>query len=223
QALLPLLREVARDAGTATGFVAPHERVLARSAGLPAGDGGWPGAALASDVPHEPQAWMHPVHLQVGMDQVQLQPAELFGLDTDPARALFDALAPLCAEGGVLLSFEQPPRWRLRGERLRGLQCASLDRVAGRSVAAWLPGGEAARWLQRLMSEAQMLFYTHAVNDAREAARQLPVNGVWVDAAGALPHGQAARPLPQVADALRQPALRGDAAAWRAAWQRLDD
>lgn len=223
QALLPLLREGARDSGAATSFVAPHERALARSAGLPAGDGQWPGAALAGEAPHEPQAWMHPVHLQVGMDQVQLQPAELFGLDAAQARALFDALAPLCAEDGVVLSFEQPTRWRASGERLRGLQCASLDRVAGRSVAAWLPGGEASRWLQRLMSEAQMLFYTHAVNDTREAARQLPVNGVWVDGAGALPPGHVPRALPQVVDALRQPALRGDAAAWRAAWQHLDD
>lgn len=222
QALLSRLRESRRSDGDDTTFTAPHERALAAVRGVPLRDGHWPGAAMYSDHPHTPQAWVHPVHLQVGMDQVTLQPAELFGLDEAASRRLFDALAPLCAEDGVTLQFEHATRWRASGERLRGLRCASIDRVAGRSIAPWLPEGDEARWLQRLMSEAQMLFYTHAVNDAREAARQLPVNGVWFSAAGAVEAGVEPGPAPVVADALRIAALRGDAAAWRAAWQALD-
>lgn len=222
QALLPRLRETQRSDGNETTYTAPHERAQASARGVPLRDGHWPGAALHSDDPHAPQAWVHPVHLQVGMGEVTLQAAELFGLDEAASRALFDALAPLCAEDGVTLHFEQATRWRASGARLRGLRCASIDRVSGRSIAPWLPEGNEARWLQRLMSEAQMLFYTHAVNDAREAARQLPVNGVWFSAAGAVEPGVTARPAPALADDLRAHALRGDAAAWRAAWQALD-
>lgn len=222
QALLPRLRETQRSDGDNTTCTAPHERALASARGVPLRDGHWPGAALHSEQPHTPQAWVHPVHLQVGMGEVTLQPADLFGLDEAASRRLFDALAPLCAEDGVALHFDHPTRWRASGERLRGLRCASIDRVAGRSIAPWMPEGDEARWLQRLMSEAQMLFYTHAVNDAREAARQLTVNGVWFSAAGAVEPGVTPRPAPTLADDLRAPALRGDATAWRTAWQALD-
>lgn len=222
QALLPRLREQQRDRGEHTDPTLPHERAIAAARGLALADHAWPGAALHSAQPHEPQAWVHPVHLQVGMDQVTLQPAELFGLDEAASRRLFEAFAPLCAEDGLALHFDSPVRWRASGERLRGLRCASLDRVAGRSIAPWQPQGSEARWLQRLMNEAQMLFYTHPVNDAREAARQPAVNGLWFSAAGAVDAGVTPGPAPTVADDLRASALGGDAAAWRAAWQALD-
>lgn len=222
QALLPRLRETQRIDGDDTTYNTPHERALAAARGVPMRDGHWPGAALESEDPHAPQAWLHPVHLQVGMGEVTLQPAEVFGLDEAASRRLFDALAPLCAEDGVALHFDHATRWRASGERLRGLRCASIDRVAGRSIAPWLPEGDEARWLQRLTSEAQMLFYTHSVNDAREAERQLPVNGVWFSAAGAVAAGMTPGPAPTLADELRDSALRGDAAGWRAAWQALD-
>jgi len=223
QALLPRLRETARDRGDQSRYTMPHERAVAAAQGLPVADDAWPGAALHSDEPHTPQAWVHPVHLQVGMDQVTLQAAEYLDLDELSARRLFQAFAPLCAEDGIALHFDTPTRWRASGERLRGLRCASLDRVNGRSIAPWQPQGSEARWLQRLMSEAQMLFYTHPVNDLREAARQLPINGLWFSAAGAVDASVWLRSAPVVVEALREPALRGDAAAWRAAWQALDD
>ncbi|MBX3610086.1 MAG: phosphoglycerate mutase [Hydrogenophaga sp.] len=222
QRLLAILREAHCIETESTAFDAPHELALAWAQGVPASTTGWPGAALASAQPGTPQAWVHPVHLQVGMDQVQLQPGEGLALSEAHARALFDALQPLCAEDGVELRFDSPTRWHAQGTRLGRLRCASLDRVAGRSVAAWLPQGDEARWLQRLMSEAQMLFYTHPVNDEREASRQLAINGIWVDAAGAVPTTTSGRPAPHCVDSLRASALQGDVAAWQNAWKALD-
>ena len=73
-----------------------------------------------------------------------------------------------------------------------------------------------------------MLFYTHAVNDRREAARAYIVNGFWVHGAGAL--AQATAPTaptahavpPSQPDSLRQAALLGDWGTWRTAWLALD-
>lgn len=220
-ALLARLQSTAEHGTDEFSLSPPHEHALAWARGLPAVDGQLPWAALDSAEPGLPQAWFHPAHFQVGMDHVSLVPAEHLGLDDTHARPLFDALAPLCAEDGVGLRYLGPTRWLASGERLRGLACASLDRVAGRSIAPWQPQGEGAAWLKRLQSEAQMLFYTHPVNDAREAARQAIVNGFWASGAGAHA-GAALAPSPVVDDRLREAALRADWAAWQQAWAQLD-
>jgi hypothetical protein len=224
-ALLALLREVQRDSDDGLSLSPPHERALARARGLPLRDGALPWAALESAQPELPQAWVHPVHLQVGTGQVSLQTTEQLGdVDAEDSRALFDALAPLCAEDGVTLRFDSPERWHAQGERLGQLACASLDRVSGRSLATWLPRGEQAPWLQRLMNEAQMLFYTHPVNDRREAARRLAINGIWFSAPGALAPALALSlaPAPHIDERLRAPALAGDVRAWARAFSELD-
>lgn len=222
-ALLAELTPVASETGDDHDVDAPHERALARALELTApAPGRIPWAALSSEQAHQPQAWFTPSHFQVGMDQVTLLPGDRLDLSEADARALFDALAPFALEDGIALAFESPTRWRATGEPLRELVCASLDRVSGRSVADWTPGDGRHAVVTRLQSEAQMLFYTHPVNDRREAARQPIVNGFWVHGAGAL-----SSPLPTVApltqdDSLRQPALLGDWASWQRAWQALD-
>lgn len=221
-ALLAALTPLPVDAGDDHTLSPPHERALARLLGLPADDGRTPWAAAASEQPTQPQAWLAPCHFQVGMDQVTLLPAEQIGLDEADSRALLSALAPFCAEDGIALVFESATRWRASGEPLRDLACASLDRVSGRSVADWTPAQGRSALITRLQSEAQMLFYTHAVNDRREAARHSIVNGFWVHGAGALAAPPKPVPAPTLPDGLRQAALRGDWTAWRQAWLALD-
>lgn len=221
-ALLAALAPPTRDTGGDQAFSTPHERALARCLGLPTDDGRIPWAAATSAQPTQPQAWFSPGHFQVGMDQVTLLPGERIGLEEADSRALLAALAPFCAEDGIELSYESATRWRAVGEPLRGLVCASLDRVSGRSVADWTASQGASPLITRLQSEAQMLFYTHAVNDRREAARVCIVNGFWVHGAGALAQATAHAAPPSQPDGLRQAALRGDWAAWRTAWLALD-
>jgi hypothetical protein len=221
-ALLAALTPLPVDTGDDHTHNPPHERALARLLGLPADDGRTPWAAAASKHPTQPQAWLAPCHFQVGMDQVTLLPADQIGLEETDSRALFDALAPFCAEDGIALVFESATRWHASGEPLRDLVCASLDRVSGRSVADWTPAQGRSALITRLQSEAQMLFYTHAVNDRREAARQTIVNGFWVHGAGALAEPpKPVQPSTQP-DGLRQAALRGHWSAWRQAWLALD-
>jgi hypothetical protein len=209
-------------------FTTPHERALSHALGLGLhDDGAIPWAAAESANPHEPQAWFTPCHFRVGMDQVTLHTAESLGLEDAHSRPLFDALVPYCMEDGITLRFESATRWHAQGEPLRHLVCASLDRAAGRSVADWTapeqPDNAGARLIKRLQSEAQMLFYTHPVNNQREASRLPIVNGFWVHGAGAMGHPMIpAGPRPEVYEGLRQPALSGDGAAWRQAWATLE-
>jgi hypothetical protein len=226
QALLALLVEQSADRGDEHSLSPPHERALARALGLPATDGRIPWAAAQSEVPTAPQAWFSLCHFQVGMEQVSLLPGAQLALDEASSRALFLAFEPLCAEDGIVLRWDSPTEWHASGEPLRGIACASLDRVSGRMVDAWMaesPGNPAgAQLLKRLQSEAQMLFYTHPAHDARTAHGLLPVNGFWVHGAGALDGTPTLADAPALPDTLRQAVLRDDWAGWQAAWAALD-
>lgn len=220
------------DPGDDHSLSTPHERAQARAMGIVQADGTAfpdgqiPWAATFSDTPAKPQAWFTPCHYQVGMDQVTLLPAEQFGLDDAHARPLFDALAPYCLEDGITLTYESATRWQASGDVLKGLACASLDRVSGRSVDGWLADNPlqhaGSQLLKRLQSEAQMLFYTHPVNDAREAARQYIINGFWVSGAGAAAVEHTPTAMPRMPDQLRQAALLADWSAWQTTWAELD-
>jgi len=230
--LLALLSPTHEDSGDDHSLSPPHERARARAIGLlradgqPFGDGRIPWTAAESTHPAQPQAWFTPCHFQVGMEQVTLLPGDQLGLDDEHARPLFDALAPYCAEDGITLTYTTATRWHAQGEPLRDLPCASLDRVAGRSVQAWMGEGltntSGGQLLKRLQSEAQMLFYTHPVHDARTAARLHPVNGFWVSGAGALDQPVSLGEPPNMPDALRRAALQADWSAWQQAWAALD-
>ena len=226
QALLARLSEQVADQGDDHQLTPPHERALARALGLPVADGQIPWAAAQSEAPTAPQAWFSLCHYQVGMEQVTLLPGAQLVLDDADSHALFEAFEPLCAEDGLTLRRESATEWHASGEPLRGIACASLDRVSGRMVDAWMAESPAnpdgARLLRRLQSEAQMLFYTHPVHDARTARGLLPVNGFWVHGAGALDAPLTLAKAPAMPDTLRQAALRSDWTAWTAAWQALD-
>lgn len=230
QALLSGLKENLSLGGDPYSASAPHELALAHEAGLlhnaAEQDGQLPWAALASGTQGTPCAWWVPCHFQVGMEQVSLLPPERLVLDDACSRALHAALAPLCAEDGVQLHWQQAGRWLAVGERLRGLRCAGMDRVVGRSLDIWQPRADAAHsaqlaWLQRLQSEAQMLFYTHPANDSRDAQRLPAINGLWVEGCGSVPN-LPTQPLPEQVTALRTAALLGSASDWAQAWASVD-
>jgi hypothetical protein len=163
-----------------------------------------------------------PCHWQVRTDHVTLSDPQALDLGEDESRALLALMAPWFAEDGMALHYEQPGRWLASGPLLAQVATASLDRVLQRDVRAWLPPEAAAAPLRRLHSEMQMLLYTHALTDAREARGLAPINAFWVHGSGALPAPLPASEPPQVVESLRGPALREDWATWRSAWQALD-
>jgi hypothetical protein len=131
--------------------------------------------------------------------------------------------AAFFAQDGITLEYDAPTQWLARGELFRSLPTASLDRVVGRDVNAWMARGDAARTLRRLQAEMQMLLYTHPLNEERERGGLLPVNSFWASGTGALAPGAGALPSGlRMPHYLRDAALRGDWAAWADAWRLLD-
>ena len=200
-----------------------HEQLLAAARGLDPQAPAW--AALRAHELGLPGAgsetwgYLTPVHWEIGQARVSLRDPQELDLNQDESRALLAAMAPFFQEDGLNLHYEQPQRWLVSGAALRGLSGAAVERVIGRDVAAWLP---TSPLLRRLQNEMQMLLYTHAVTEARDARRALSVNSFWLSGCGAL----ATVPQPTqdltLLDALVQPAVRGDWADWARAWQALD-
>jgi hypothetical protein len=225
EALLKQLTPVARDEGDAYSFSPPHERALARALGLSGGDGQLPWGAVeaaAAGIETGDLAWarLTPAHWEVSADGVHMSDPALLDLHADEAEALFDAIRPLFESEGAAIVHVRPLQWHAAHGSLASLRTASLDRVVGREIGAWLPEAADAKLMRRLQNEVQMLLYTHAVNEAREARGELPVNTFWFSGCGVAQPVSA--PAPRVDDRLRAPALAGDWAAWAGAWTALD-
>ena len=224
-ALLGAWAEVRRDAGDEDMLSLPHERVLAAALGLLAPDGCLPWAAhdaAALGLTVGEQAWgrLTPVHWRIGSDGVHLADPDALALSAADSRTLFDAVQPLFASEDFTLVWGGPLRWYAAHSSLQDLATASIERAIGRNIERWLPRQTAAKRLRRLQNEVQMVLHDHPLNEAREAAGSLPVNSFWLSGCGV-------RQPERLHDAhldesLRAPALRGDWAAWREAWQALD-
>lgn len=206
----------------------PHEAALARARGWPAtGDGLLPWAVDAARrdgvaVGDRPWGLLTPVHLHAGSEQVRLDDPQHLQLDAACSRELFALLAPLFASEGIDLHWGASLRWYASHETLRALPTASLDRVIGRHVDAWLPSAPAARLLRRVQSEAQILLHDHPLNARRESDGLPSVNSLWLSGCGAAPAPAADADAVQPDERLRAPALGEDWAAWCEAWQALD-
>lgn len=225
--LLGQLQRSRRDAGDEYSRSPPHERALAETLAWPIVDGCLPWAATQAQgdgiaTGHHAWGLLTPVHQHVGTEQVSLFNPGLLQLDEADSRSFFEAVRELFETEGFQVAWGAPLRWYIAHPLLDGLATASLDRVIGRNVDAWLPDQAPARLLRRLQMEVQMLLHSLPLNELRETQGLLPVNGCWLSSCGALPAAQATGPAPHIELSLREPALNEDWAAWQQAWQALD-
>ncbi len=228
--LLGLLSPTPPLAGSPDTLTPLAERLRANNLGLLGPDGLVPWAA--TDAQHlgltkahgdAGWAWITPCHLNVQSNQVQMDDPRDLHISTQDCESLRGAMKRYFEQDGITLHPLTNSTWLAFGDMFKDLPTASLERVAGASIDAWMPRQENARLLRRLQNEMQMLLYTHAVNDAR-SARGLPtVNAFWVSGTGT----PTTSPLITTehlenVDTLRHAALRDDAHAWTQAWQTLD-
>ena len=227
--LLALLTPTARDEADAFALSPPHERALAAAAGWQGADGCLPFAAQAAagdGIAVGDLAWglVTPSHWHVGRDNVTLADPAALALTEAESRAAFGAVRELFESEGFRFAWGAASRWYVADESLVDLPTASIDRVIGRNVELWMRGSAArdasTRLVRRLQSELQMLLYTHALNDEREARGALTLNSFWLSGCGRL-QASAGEPVHSV-DALRAPLLAEDWAGWAEAWRALD-
>jgi hypothetical protein len=236
QALLAGMDLRASDAGDELSLSTPHERALAVAMGWgPCADGLVPLAqALAqrqglASAAQPGWGLLTPAHWRLGTEQISLMDPEALNLDDADSRAFLAVVSELFTSEGFEMHFAGPTAWLCRHDVLADLPTASLDRVVGRNVDRWLEADPRARLLRRLQNEVQMLLHEHPLNEAREAAGELPLNSVWLSGTGVLAQGARVdigadgREALVLDDRLRSPALGEDLSRWAAGWRTLDE
>jgi hypothetical protein len=161
-----------------------------------------------------------PVHLRAERDAVLLVDARHFSLDTASARSLVDALNAHFESDGLRFFASESTRWYVAVERIPDIATSPLRAAAGRNIDSLLPKGADALIWHRWFNEIQMLFHSHVVNEAREAAGQPTVNSVWFWGGGVLPDAVAGVFAGVWCD---DPLARGLARASGVAWAPLPE
>jgi hypothetical protein len=136
--------------------------------------------------------WMRvdPVHFSINRSTVVLLDASQLDITSDEAQALVATLNSHFANDRLHFVAPHPHRWYVRCDQPIALRTYSPTLAFGKNIADfWFDGPDREVW-QRRQSEMQMLLHADPINDAREAAGKLAVNGVWLWGAGA----KAARP-----------------------------
>lgn len=119
-----------------------------------------------------------PVYLHIQHGQLILQ-ADV-PVEAGEADQFCTSLNAHFAAEGLHFFAPHPQRWYVRLDAAPDMTTRALALVAGKNVHAHLPQGrDALRW-HGVFNEIQMLLHEHAVNQARTARGELPVNSVWL-------------------------------------------
>lgn len=177
---LPALESALASARAASEPATGPDEWLASRFGL---RGSIPHAAISlagEGLPRE-GSWLHadPVHLAIGQDAVALHDASHLAITREEANALVGALQAHFEPDKLVFLSPAPDRWYVRVPEGEVPATTPLDEALGRNIFGLLPRGEGAINWPAALTEAQMLFTSHPVNEVREAQRQPVVNGVW--------------------------------------------
>jgi hypothetical protein len=203
----------------------PVHLEYAMALGLQADEGGTPWAAHATGTFGTPCAWIEPCHVKVGINDMLMLPQAALRLSDEESRAHMALMQPYFEEDGMNLRFVSATRWLATGEVFRDFVSAPLSLVEDRDLDGYSPDADnddAGVKLRRLQGEMQMLLYTHALSDARNAQGLLPVNSFWVSGAGVMDAPVAHRSELRFDERLLEAARAGNRDAYAQAWAQVE-
>ncbi len=128
-----------------------------------------------------------PAHLELGRESLSLADPAALHLTVEEAQALLDAVRQLLIDAGWHADASNPDCWLVAHPSLAEVVTADPARAIARNVATWMPAGTPARPWRQLLTEIQMVWQYHPVNEARQRAGQPEANTLWLHGCGALP------------------------------------
>lgn len=121
-----------------------------------------------------------PVHLIADRDTLLLAPTEHLALSLEEAQLLAESFNQHFVEQGYQLYVHTDLRWYLSLPQPLRLHFPELSQAIGMNLRDVWQGNQDAKVWRKLLNEAQMLWFTDAVNQRREAEGRLAINGLWV-------------------------------------------
>lgn len=216
-ALLSRSASYKRSSSEDLGRSLPHERWLARAAGLGNGVGDDKlafAAAVMRGFGLDPglDDWLivHPAHIEIARTHLLMSDSRRLGLVESHSRALYDSARPYFDEDGHTLIYGDASTWFMRAGAWRELDTASPDATGGMNLTDSMPLGASALAYRKLQNEVQMLWHSHPANAEREARGLPAINGFW-PWAGAAGKQAAASPV------ATNPIATSNAPPWMAA------
>ena len=185
---LPALEALLADAAVERHPARSADAWLAAAFEVPDGAGHAAICLAGEGLPRE-GSWLHadPVHLAIGQDAVALRDASGLGIGRDEANALVAALQAHFEPDGLAFQSPAPDRWYVRVPAEEVPATTPLPEALGRNIFGLLPRGRGGINWPSAMTEVQMLFTAHPVNERREAERRPAVNAIWLWGEGAAP------------------------------------
>ncbi len=152
---------------------------------------GFPAAAfslLANEMYDPARYYMHadPVHLQADIDSAVLTSSADLNVSDSDADTFCQTLNQHFDEDGLALHVLNKNQWFVSSRNKICLTTTPLVYATGRNINYLLPGGEDAAYWKRILTEAQMLMYTHELNAAREDSGLMSINSLWFHGSGEL-------------------------------------
>ncbi|RKZ62653.1 MAG: hypothetical protein DRQ44_10795 [Gammaproteobacteria bacterium] len=152
----------------------------------------FPSAALtllANDMYDASRFYMHadPVHLRADMDHAVLTSSEDLNISSNESKVLCETLNQHFNQDGLRFVALQNDQWFVLAEKEIHLDTTPLVAAVGRNINFILPEGEHATHWKKLLTEAQMLMFSHDVNVTRENNGYMSINSLWFHGSGELP------------------------------------
>jgi hypothetical protein len=135
-------------------------------------------------------AWLYlatPLHYLAELSNVRLNPAGILTLEAAESASLARDFNRLWSDSAFRLEAVGPTLFCRTQRALNAAQC-DPERALGRHIEEFLPTGEHAGTLKRLMSEMEMWLFDHEVNRARARRMVPPISGLWLWGGGATLH-----------------------------------
>ncbi|RDH81048.1 MAG: hypothetical protein DIZ80_13075 [endosymbiont of Galathealinum brachiosum] len=121
-----------------------------------------------------------PVHYKAESDHAILIGTELVLPESEEVEKLITCFNQHFAEDDLSLHSTHEHRWYLKSNKPLKLEFNALDYALGRDIKHFMPQGEDEIWWRKIVNEAQMLFFSHEVNQGREAKGEMTINGLWL-------------------------------------------
>lgn len=126
-----------------------------------------------------------PIHFAFARDHMLVSALDAdAALTSEESTILAAEAAAIASEFNADLRAVDPRHWFLSFDPPWSLTTVAFDAALGRSAEHVLPQGDAAARWRKLLTEIQIRWHQHPLNEQREAQGVRTINGVWLHGGG---------------------------------------